>query len=406
MDNQTKEEKIKEILTRGVEQVVDQEHLEERLLSGEVFNVKHGVDPTGPRIHLGRAAQLLKLRDFQEMGHKITLIIGDFTAQIGDASDKTAMRQPISEEKIKENMVDYLPQIGRILDLEKTKIYYNSEWLSRLTVKNLFLIAQNFTAQQMIQRRNFKERWEQEKPIGFHELLYPMFQGYDSVAIRSDLEVGGYDQLFNLQTGRTVQKFFGQKPQDIMALKMICGLDGRKMSTSWGNVINMADDARQMYGLVMSMRDETMFDYFELCTRVSMERISDLKKGYESGKINPRDIKKELAREIVSVFHGKEEAVSAEKEFENIFKEKGLPSDISQTEIEEGELGILDLLLALKLASSKSDAKRLVSQKGVRMGFGEGDLEVKDDWQEKIKAEEGLIVQVGKRKFAKVRKRG
>ena len=406
MDNQTKEEKIKEILTRGVEQVVDQEHLEERLLSGEVFNVKHGVDPTGPRIHLGRAAQLLKLRDFQEMGHKITLIIGDFTAQIGDASDKTAMRQPISEEKIKENMVDYLPQIGRVLDLEKTKIYYNSEWLSRLTVKNLFLIAQNFTAQQMIQRRNFKERWEQEKPIGFHELLYPMFQGYDSVAIRSDLEVGGYDQLFNLQTGRTVQKFFGQKPQDIMALKMICGLDGRKMSTSWGNVINMADDARQMYGLVMSMRDETMFDYFELCTRVPMERIFDLKKGYESGKINPRDIKKELAGEIVSIFHGKEEAVSAEKEFENIFKEKGLPSDISQTEIEEGELGILDLLLALKLASSKSDAKRLVSQKGVRMGFGEGDLEVKDDWQEKIKAEEGLIVQVGKRKFAKVRKKG
>jgi tyrosyl-tRNA synthetase len=406
MNNQTKEEKIKEILARGVEQVVDREHLEERLLSGEVFNVKHGVDPTGPRIHLGRAAQLLKLRDFQEMGHKITLIIGDFTAQIGDASDKTAMRQPISEEKIKENMVDYLPQIGRILDLEKTKIYYNSEWLSRLTVKNLFLIAQNFTAQQMIQRRNFKERWEQEKPIGFHELLYPMFQGYDSVAIRSDLEIGGYDQLFNLQTGRTVQKFFGQNPQDIMALKMICGLDGRKMSTSWGNVINMADDARQMYGLVMSMRDETMFDYFELCTRVPMERIFDLKKGYESGKINPRDIKKELAGEIVSIFHGKEEAVSAEKEFENIFKEKGLPSDISQTEIEEGELGILDLLLALKLASSKSDAKRLVSQKGVRMGFGEGDLEVKDDWQEKIKAEEGLIVQVGKRKFAKVRKKG
>jgi tyrosyl-tRNA synthetase len=401
----TKKEKIKEILSRGVEQVVDQKHLEERLLSGEVINVKHGVDPTGPRIHLGRAAQLLKLRDFQEMGHKITLIIGDFTAQIGDASDKTAMRQPISEEKVKENMVDYLPQIGRVLDLEKTKIYYNSEWLSRLTVKNLFLIAQNFTAQQMIQRRNFKERWEQEKPIGFHELLYPMFQGYDSVAIRSDLELGGYDQLFNLQTGRTVQKFFGQKPQDIMAMKMICGLDGRKMSTSWGNVINIADGAQQMYGLVMSMRDEMMFDYFELCTRVPMERVLELKKDCESGKANPRDIKKELAGEIVSIFHGKEEAVSAGKEFENIFKEKGLPSEIVQTEIKEEELGILDLLVALKLAGSKSDAKRLVSQKGVRMGFGEGELEVKDDWQEKISAEEGLIVQVGKRKFAQVKRK-
>ncbi|MFA5746488.1 MAG: tyrosine--tRNA ligase [Candidatus Paceibacterota bacterium] len=400
-----KKEKIKEILTRGVEQIVDRDHLEQMLLAGEPINVKHGVDPTGPRIHLGRAAQLLKLRDFQDMGHKVTLIIGDFTAQIGDASDKTAMRQPISEEKIRENMVDYLPQIGRVLDLEKTKIYYNSEWLSRLTVKNLFLIAQNFTAQQMIQRRNFKERWEQEKPIGFHELLYPMFQGYDSVAIRSDLEIGGYDQLFNLQTGRTVQKFFGQKPQDIMTLKMIYGLDGRKMSTSWGNVINIADDAQQMYGLVMSMRDEQMFDYFELCTRVPMEKISEMKKDYDGGKANPRDIKKELAKEIVSVFHGKEDAVCAGKEFENIFKDKGLPSEIPQEEIEEEEMGILDLLVSLKLAGSKSDAKRLVSQKGVKMGFGEGELKVKDDWQAKIKAEEGLIVQVGKRKFAKIKKK-
>lgn len=400
-----KKEKIKEILTRGVEQIVDRSHLEEVLLKGGTINVKHGVDPTGPKIHLGRAAQLLKLRDFQELGHKVILIIGDFTAQIGDASDKTAMRQPLSEEKIRENMVSYLPQIGKVLDLEKIKVYYNSEWLSRLTVKNLFLIAQNFTAQQMIQRRNFKERWEQDKPIGFHELLYPMFQGYDSVAIRSDLEVGGYDQLFNLQTGRTVQRFFGQNPQDIMTLKMIYGLDGRKMSTSWGNVINIADDSRQMYGLVMSMKDEQMFDYFELCTRVPMERISEMRRECEGGRVNPRDVKKELAREIVSIFHGKEDASAAEKEFENIFKEKGLPSEIAQEEIGEEEMGILDLLVALKLAGSKSDAKRLVSQKGVKMGFGEGDLKVHDDWQSKIKTEDGLIVQVGKRKFAKIKKR-
>jgi len=403
MDNQTKEEKIKEILARGVEQVVDQKHLEEAL-AGKPINVKFGNDPTGPKIHLGRASAFLKLRDLQELGHQIIFIIGDFTAQIGDASDKTAMRQPLSEEKIKENMAGYLPQVGKILDMDKVKVYYNGEWLSRLTAKNVFLIAQNFTAQQMIQGRNFKERWEQDKPIGFHELLYPLFQGYDSVAIRSDLEVGGYDQLFNIQTGRDVQKFFGQKPQDIMALKMLNGLDGRKMSTSWGNVINITDEPNKMYGLIMSMQDESMFDYFEACTRIPMSRIADLKKAYQKDEINPRDIKKELAREIVSLFHGKEEALSAEQEFENVFKEGKLPADIPLKAIAQDEMGILDLLAELDLADSKSEAKRLVLQNGVKMGFEEGKLEVKSDWQESIKMEEGLIVQVGKRNFAKIKK--
>ena len=402
MENTSKQEKIKEILTRGVEQVFDLEHLE-KALAGEKLNIKHGVDPTGPKIHLGRASALLKLKDLQDLGHQIILIIGDFTAQIGDASDKTAMRRSLSEEEIKKNMADYLPQMGRILDMEKTKVYYNGEWLSRLAVKNLFLIAQNFTAQQMIQRRNFKERWDQDKPIGLHELLYPIFQGYDSVAIRADLEVGGYDQLFNLQTGREIQKFFGQKQQDIMSLKMLIGPDGRKMSTSWGNVINMADAPQQMYGLIMSMKDDLMFDYFEVCTRVPMSRVAELENAMKGGKINPRDIKKELAREIVKIFHGAEAAVSAEQEFENVFKDKKLPSEIFQIEIKEDELGVVDLLVALNLASSKAEAKRLIEQKGVKIGE-EDSLIVKDNLQEKIKIEDGLIVQVGKRKFAKIKK--
>ncbi len=402
MENTSKQEKIKEILTRGVEQVFDLEHLE-KALAGEKLNIKHGVDPTGPKIHLGRASALLKLKDLQDLGHQIILIIGDFTAQIGDASDKTAMRRSLSEEEIKKNMADYLPQMGRILDMEKTKVYYNGEWLSRLAVKNLFLIAQNFTAQQMIQRRNFKERWDQDKPIGLHELLYPIFQGYDSVAIRADLEVGGYDQLFNLQTGREIQKFFGQKQQDIMSLKMLIGPDGRKMSTSWGNVINMADAPQQMYGLIMSMKDDLMFDYFEVCTRVPMSRVAELENAMKGGKINPRDIKKELAREIVKIFHGAEAAVSAEQEFENVFKDKKLPSEIFQIEIKEEELGVVDLLVALNLASSKAEAKRLIEQKGVKIG-GEDNLIVKENLQEKIKIEEGMIVQVGKRKFAKIKK--
>ena len=402
MENTSKQEKIKEILTRGVEQVFDLEHLE-KALAGEKLNIKHGVDPTGPKIHLGRASALLKLKDLQDLGHQIILIIGDFTAQIGDASDKTAMRRSLSEEEIKKNMADYLPQMGRILDMEKTKVYYNGEWLSRLAVKNLFLIAQNFTAQQMIQRRNFKERWDQDKPIGLHELLYPIFQGYDSVAIRADLEVGGYDQLFNLQTGREIQKFFGQKQQDIMSLKMLIGPDGRKMSTSWGNVINMADAPQQMYGLIMSMKDDLMFDYFEVCTRVPMPRVAELKNAMKEGKANPRDIKKELAREIVKIFNGAEAAVLAEQEFENVFKDKKLPSEIFQIEIKEDELGVVDLLVALNLASSKAEAKRLIEQKGVKIG-GEDNLIVKENLQEKIKIEEGMIVQVGKRKFAKIKK--
>ncbi|MFA5742431.1 MAG: tyrosine--tRNA ligase [Candidatus Paceibacterota bacterium] len=402
-NNISKQEKIEEILTRGVEQVFDLEHLK-KALAGEKLNIKHGVDPTGPKIHLGRASALLKLKDLQDLGHQIILIIGDFTAQIGDASDKTAMRKDLSEEEIKKNMADYLPQIGRVLDMEKTKVYYNGEWLSRLAIKNLFLIAQNFTAQQMIQRRNFKERWDQDKPIGLHELLYPLFQGYDSVAIRADLEVGGYDQLFNIQTGREVQKFFGQKQQDIMSLKMLIGPDGRKMSTSWGNVINIIDAPQQIYGMIMSMRDELMFDYFEICTRVPMSRVAELKKEMKEEKINPRDIKKELAREIVNIFHGPEAAALAEQEFENVFKDKKLPSEITQIGISGKEdIGISDLLVALGLAPSKAEAKRLIGQKGVKMGEGEN-LIVKEDWQEKIKIEDGMIIQVGKRKFAKIKK--
>jgi len=193
------------------------------LLSGKRLNIKLGIDPTGPKIHLGRATQLLKLRDLQELGHKIILIIGDFTAMVGDASDKTAMRKALSPEEIKQNMKDYLPQIGRIIDLKKTEVRYNSQWLKKLKITELIRICMHFTAQQMIQRRNFKERWEQGKEIGLHEMLYPIFQGYDSVAVKADLEIGGFDQLFNLKIGREMQKIFNQEPQDIMALKMIYG---------------------------------------------------------------------------------------------------------------------------------------------------------------------------------------
>src|SRR6056297_1245772 len=260
-----KEKQIEELLERGTERVIDKEKLKEKLLSGEKLRIKLGIDPTGTKIHLGRATALWKLRKFQDLGHQIVLIIGDFTAQIGDASDKQEMRMGLSKEEIKKNMENYLDQIGMILDLDKTEIHYNSEWLGELSAGDLLSIAKKFTAQQMIQRRNFKERWEQNKPIGLHEITYPILQGYDSVQIKADVELGGYDQLFNLKVGRQMQKLYDQEPQDMMTMEMLYGLDGRKMSTSWGNVINLVDEPKEMFGKIMSMKDELIGDYFRLC---------------------------------------------------------------------------------------------------------------------------------------------
>ena len=241
------QQKIEETLTRGVEEIFERESLEKKLKSGKQLRVKFGIDPTGPKIHIGRAFQFWKLRDFQEMGHKIILIIGDFTALIGDASDKQAMRKVLTEKEIKENLKNYLVQIGKILDMKKVEVRYNSQWFQKMKIKDFVSLQMIFTAQQTIQRRNFKERWDEGKPIGLHELDYPLFQGYDSVAIKSDIEIGGSDQLFNLQAGREIQKYFEQKPQDIMTSKMLNGLDGRKMSTSWGNVITILDESQDMY---------------------------------------------------------------------------------------------------------------------------------------------------------------
>lgn len=397
-------QKIEELLIRGIEEIIHKDRLKKKLLSGKKLRVKHGVDPTGPNIHLGRVAQLLKLRDFQELGHQIILIIGDFTAQIGDASDKTSARRPLSEKEVQQNMKNYLPQISKILDIKKTEIYYNSRWLSRLTIKNLLLISMKFTAQQMIQRRNFKERWEKEKPIGLHELYYPLFQGYDSVAIRADVEIGGFDQLFNLKTGRMVQKFFGQKPQDIMTLKMIVGPDGRKMSTSWQNVINISDDPQQIYGMIMSMEDKLLPDYFELCARIPFKELEVIKKDLEQKKVNPRDVKTKLAKQIVALFHGEKAAQVAEKEFEKVFREKKLPSKVPEAKIQEDILNILDLLTKTKLASSMSEAKRLILQGGVKIKNKNQESKVKNDWKEEIKIKEGTVIQVGKRKFVKIKK--
>ncbi|MBI2041393.1 MAG: tyrosine--tRNA ligase [Candidatus Nealsonbacteria bacterium] len=380
--------KIEELLSRGVEQIINRDHLRKKLLLGEVLRVKHGIDPTGPNIHIGRAAQFLKLKDFQELGHKIVLIIGDFTAQIGDASDKQAMRRPLTEKDIKTNMSSYLKQISKILNVEKIELHYNSEWLKKLTAGELLDLSVKFTAQQMIQRRNFKERWEGGKPIGLHELNYPLLQGLDSVKVKADIELGGFDQLFNLNTGRDIQKIFNQEPQDIMTLKMLSGLDGRKMSTSWGNVININDSPNEQFGKVMSLRDDLILDYLELCTRIPLTEIESL---------SPRDAKAKLAKEIVKIYHGEKAEESAGAEFNRVFKEKQAPSDIPEVEIQEKTLNILDLLVKANLCSSKSEAQRLVEQGGVEINE-----EIKKDWREQIEIKRGQIIRAGKRKFVKI----
>lgn len=389
--------KIKEILTRGVEEVIERKNLEKRLYSGEKLRIKHGIDPTGPKIHIGRAVQLWKLKDFQELGHRIVLIIGDFTARIGDASDKQAMRKILSEKEVRANMKNYIKQIGRILDINKVEMRYNSEWLDNLAVKELINLETRFTVQQLVQRRNFKERWDNGKPIGLHELNYPLLQGFDSLAVRADVELGGFDQLFNLKTGREVQKIFGQQSQDIITLKMLFGLDGRKMSTSWGNVINIMDDPNDQFGKIMSIKDDLIADYFELCTRAPLEDIKKIKISLEQKKINPRDLKIELAREIVSIYHGKKESIAAEKEFNRVFKEKKPPEVMPEIKIKESVLNILDLLERTELAPSRAEAKRLVLQKGVKI-----DGDVQDNWQKEVGIVKDMIIQVGKRKFIRI----
>jgi tyrosyl-tRNA synthetase len=397
----TDEKLIDEVLSRGAEDIIDRKSLKEKLMSGKQLNIKFGIDPTGPKIHLGRATVLAKLRDFQDLGHKVTLIIGDFTALIGDASDKTAVRKPLTEDEIKNNLKDYLAQIGMVLDMKKTEVKHNKEWLGKMKAGDLVSLCMNFTAQQMIQRRNFKERWDGEKPIGLHELLYPIFQGYDSVAIKSDLELGGFDQLFNLKAGRELQRVFGQEPQDIMTLRMIYGLDGRKMSTSWGNGIFITDDPKDMYGKLMTLKDELIIDYFESCTRVPLGKIKEYKNSLEKKTMNPKEAKKILAKEIIKYFHGEEKAEEAEKEFEQVFEDKQLPTEIQEAKLSEGETDSLELLLEVGIAKSKGEARRLIEQGGVKIMIGDKTETIKD-WRGPIFVKKGMVIQSGKRNFRKI----
>jgi len=386
---------IKELLSRGVEDIIKKDHLERALQSGKPLRVKFGIDPTGKKIHIGRAVLLWKLRALQDLGHRIVLIVGDFTAQIGDPSDKLEKRPFLSEKQIKENLENYLPQLGKILDLKKIELRYNSEWLAKLDFREISQLAELFTVQQMIERKNFKERWIQHKEISLREFMYPLMQGYDSYIVKADIEIGGTDQLFNLMAGRKIQERYGQEPQDIITCSMLSGLDGRKMSTSWGNVINVIDKPDEQYGKLMSMRDEMIEEYFTLATDIPLVEIKKHIRALKTGE-NPKIIKEKLARAIVERYHGPKTALKAAEEFRNVFEKKDLPSKMPALKLAGKKIALINVLIKAGV-KSKSEARRLVEQGGI--SFNDAVL---DDPSRELKLAAGDILRIGKRKFFRV----
>ncbi|KKP97362.1 MAG: Tyrosine-tRNA ligase [Candidatus Moranbacteria bacterium GW2011_GWE1_36_7] len=391
------EKVIEEILTRGVNEVIDCENLKKRLLGGEKLRIKFGTDPTSPNIHLGRAVSLLKLRDLQELGHQIVFLIGDFTGVIGDTSDKESERPMLERAVVEKNMETYFEQAGKILDMSKVEVVKNSDWLGKLTYNEISEQADIFSLAEFIARDNIKKRLEKGTRISLRELLYPLMQGYDSVVLKADLELGGTDQRFNLLAGREMQKKYKQKPQDVMMTDLIEGTDGRKMSSSWGNTINLTDDANSMFGKVMSMGDELIGKYFVHCTRVPMEEIAQIEKEMKDETLNPRDAKLRLAGEIVKIYHSEDLARSAREYFINTFSKKEIPTDIAEFVI-EGEMKLAELLVKSSNASSMGDARRKIEQGGVSV-----DDEKITDAQKIIDKEfNGKVFKIGKLGFVKI----
>lgn len=386
---------VDELLTRGVQTVMPAKGLKEMLKSGKKLKMYLGFDPTSTRIHLGNAVPLRKLRDFQNMGHEVIFLVGSFTAMIGDTSDKDAMRKPLTLEEIEKNFHTYKEQASKVIDFSKAKIVYNGDWLSDLSFKNIVELAQHFTVQQMIERDMYQKRITEGKPIGLHEFLYPLMQGFDSVHLEPDLEIGGNDQMFNMLAGRTLLKAYKDKEKFVLTTPLIEGTDGRKMSKSYGNTIDLTDTPKDMFGKVMSMSDELIIKYFILCTDVSVKEIdeidSDLKKG-----TNPRDAKMRLGQEIVALYHGVEAATQAKQEFINMFQKGGLPDDIPDFKM-NGERNIIDLLECCKLIESRAEGKRLIQQGGVKI-----DGKKIDDIAKTIHLKKGMVIQAGKRRCAKI----
>jgi len=381
--------KIEEVLTKGVEQILPSKEELLELMQKRKIRLYWGVDPTSPFLHLGHYSILRKLKEFQDLGHEVIFLIGDFTAKIGDPSGREEARKPLSEREIRENLKTYKKQIGKVLDLKKTKILRNSKWLSKMKLDEFLKIASFFTVQQNIQREMFQKRIEKGISIWLHEFLYPLLQAFDSVAMDVDLEIGASDQLFNMLCGRELMKILRGKEKFVLTMPLLPGLDGRKMSKTYQNTVNILDKPKEMFGKLMSMKDELILPYVRLLTDLNEEEIKKIK--------NPRDQKEVLAKEIVSKFYGEKVAKECAEEFKRVFREKKLPKRIPKIKIKGKVLNIVDLLIKSGFALSKSEAKRLIVQGGVKV-----DGKVIKDWREKIEIKKETIIQVGKRKFKKI----
>lgn len=400
----TDESKIDFLLERGVEDIIDKEELKKELLSGVSLRIKLGIDPTGPKLHLGRAIPLRKLREFQKLGHQVVLIVGDFTAQIGDASDKSEKRPMLTRQEIDENLKDYKNQIGKILDLSKTEFVYNNDWLSKLTFSEVVKLSECFTVQQMLARRNFRERYDAGKEISLREFLYPIMQGYDSVELKTDVEIGGFDQLFNLKAGRVLQDYFGMKKQHILTCEMLEGTNGEKMSTSQGNIISIVDEPNDMFGKIMAMRDDLIIKYMRLCTDATTEELKEAENYLNNTENNPRDLKIKLAKTIVSIYHNEKIAVKAENNFIETFQKGGIPDNIIEIiikdEDKEKELG--EIIVTNNIVKSKSEWKRLVETNSIKEIIEEKE-EIKENTLADYKAKVySGIFKIGKKKFVKI----
>ncbi len=387
----TDPEKIKEALTRGVDNVYpNRQALEAVLESGKKLRIYTGIDPTG-KLHLGHLVVLRKLRQFQELGHEIIVLIGDFTATIGDPTGKYATRKTLTPGQVLDYAKNYKKQIGKILDFSKSNIRFlhNEEWTNKLKPIDMLSLASRFTVARLLERDMFQRRIKEGKDIHVHEFLYPIFQAYDSLSMDVDLELGGSDQTFNMLAGRTLMRKMKNKEKFVLTTKLLVDPTGKKMGKTEGDIICLDEKPEKMYGKIMSWPDNLIELGFELCTSLPIDEVKKI--------TNPRDAKAKLAKEIVKQYRGERDAVAAEKEFERVFKEKKLPTEIPEVKIKEKELNILDLLVKTNLAPSKSEAKRLVLQKGVKI-----DGKIRDNWREVIETNSCIIIQVGKRKFLKI----
>lgn len=387
----------KELISRGVVEIINTKDFEQKIDSGKKLRIKLGVDPSSPDIHLGHAVALWQLKKFQDAGHTVIFLIGDYTALIGDPSGKNKTRPILSDQEIKANAKTYMDQVGKILDMNKIEIRKNSEWFSKMSLQDIIRLGSRFSVANIIERDDFEKRLKSNQEISMHELFYPMMQAYDSVMLEADIEMGGTDQKFNLLAGRELQRKMGQPAQAVVITELLVGLDGReKMSKSLGNYIGVNENPNSQYGKTMSIKDEMIIKYFQLCTHFPNEQISEYALQLKDG-MNPRDIKAKLAHEIVSIYHGKTEADKAEQDFIAQFKNKEIPDDIIELKL-EGNFPASLLLINLSAASSNSDARRLIKQGGMKI---DGTKITEEDAV--VSTHPGMIVQVGKRRFWKIK---